>query len=600
MSDVDAQDPRQERANALYWDSDESVNQIAETLDLSKGTLYGLIRPRPAGVDCPRCQAEMEYANRTARDRSFLTCPSCGLEEEEETVEALWSDAGEAGAALPPPGPRTASSGPPPTAWARSGWRWARPFWRPRPASSWAASRSGTDRAPPVPTNVRDPRTIITPDAFEIDPALLGLPLAPPARRFWAMVVDLVVVGVLTAVLSNVKLLLWGVIGLVLVRVALKKTRRSTAQAAGVVLQVAVGCLGLTVLVVVLIVFAFAHFSGAGDRVREALDSKVQQAVERGDIGGAALGLDAGLDQATTPAEARRAMERALGKLEDAPLSASTKRLILKAAVPSDASWRGQADSLITAAMADAGQTPPLPEPPAAGVGRAAETPVDSASGTAGPPAPPSDTTAPDLTGMSPAEVATEYASLTRAGADAGDPRYRAVERRLAALVAADTLQVLQDRLVDVQGDLEAERAVRRDMEKDAGTARSGGAAFVALLRDIWNQLGSAIGLWSLYFTATLALWNGQTVGKRLTGVRVLRLEGGPMGWWTAFERAGGYVAGIATGLLGFAQVLWDPNRQCIHDKIVGTVVIDERAERVPGAWQEAWGDMRKPERKDT
>jgi uncharacterized RDD family membrane protein YckC len=72
-------------------------------------------------------------------------------------------------------------------------------------------------------------------------------------------------------------------------------------------------------------------------------------------------------------------------------------------------------------------------------------------------------------------------------------------------------------------------------------------------------------------------------------GIRVLRLDGEPLNWWASFERAGGYVAGIATGTLGFAQVFWDSNRQCVHDKIVGTVVVIDGAQIEPGAWQEAW-----------
>jgi hypothetical protein len=46
---------------------------------------------------------------------------------------------------------------------------------------------------------------------------------------------------------------------------------------------------------------------------------------------------------------------------------------------------------------------------------------------------------------------------------------------------------------------------------------------------------------------------------------------------WTGFERFGGYAAGLVTGLLGFAQVYWDRNRQMIHDKIVETVVVREQ-----------------------
>ncbi|NNF38988.1 MAG: RDD family protein, partial [Gemmatimonadetes bacterium] len=55
-----------------------------------------------------------------------------------------------------------------------------------------------------MPTNVRDPRSIITPDAFELSEALLGTPLAGPWRRLWAILIDIVVIGVLTAVTASI------------------------------------------------------------------------------------------------------------------------------------------------------------------------------------------------------------------------------------------------------------------------------------------------------------------------------------------------------------------------------------------------------------
>jgi uncharacterized RDD family membrane protein YckC len=92
-------------------------------------------------------------------------------------------------------------------------------------------------------------------------------------------------------------------------------------------------------------------------------------------------------------------------------------------------------------------------------------------------------------------------------------------------------------------------------------------------------QLGAAdfgIGLgWAaVYFSVFPAWWIGQTPGKRLLGIRVVQLDGTPISLWEAFERYGGYGAGLATGLLGFVQVFWDANRQAIHDKIAETVVI--------------------------
>jgi len=98
---MDTQDPRLvEKANSLYWESDISVNEIAEQLDLSKGALYGVVEPLDAGAHCPECGGALEFPNRTARDKGLVTCPACGLEEELELVMAL--DSADAG--VPSPG----------------------------------------------------------------------------------------------------------------------------------------------------------------------------------------------------------------------------------------------------------------------------------------------------------------------------------------------------------------------------------------------------------------------------------------------------------------------------------------------------------------
>lgn len=100
MSTTDLEpDPIEARVNDLYWDSDASVNDIADQLDLSKGSLYAMIRPLPANVPCPECGDVLRYANRTARDKDFLTCPSCGLEEEASLVLSAADDSH----VVPPP-----------------------------------------------------------------------------------------------------------------------------------------------------------------------------------------------------------------------------------------------------------------------------------------------------------------------------------------------------------------------------------------------------------------------------------------------------------------------------------------------------------------
>jgi hypothetical protein len=99
-------------------------------------------------------------------------------------------------------------------------------------------------------------------------------------------------------------------------------------------------------------------------------------------------------------------------------------------------------------------------------------------------------------------------------------------------------------------------------------------AGVIAWFKAILSDLGLGFGWAAVYFSVFPVLWRGQTPGKKLLNIRVLALTGNYLNLWDSFGRYGGYGAGFATGLLGFIQVLWDPNRQAIHDKIAGTVVI--------------------------
>ncbi|HSW28863.1 MAG TPA: hypothetical protein VLH75_05120 [Longimicrobiales bacterium] len=98
MSDAAADQEIERKANELYWGSEWSVNQIADELDLSKGVLYGIIRPRPSGLACPTCGEEVVYPNRTAKERRLVACASCGWGGEEMSAD---SAGGEAGVVLP-------------------------------------------------------------------------------------------------------------------------------------------------------------------------------------------------------------------------------------------------------------------------------------------------------------------------------------------------------------------------------------------------------------------------------------------------------------------------------------------------------------------
>ena len=85
-------------------------------------------------------------------------------------------------------------------------------------------------------------------------------------------------------------------------------------------------------------------------------------------------------------------------------------------------------------------------------------------------------------------------------------------------------------------------------------------------------------------------LSRGQTPGKQLVGIYVMRTDGRRSDWGWTFLREFA-VKGVAVALVG--QVLgpiplivellwafWDKDRQTLHDKIMKTLVVDDRAFR--------------------
>lgn len=98
--------------------------------------------------------------------------------------------------------------------------------------------------------------------------------------------------------------------------------------------------------------------------------------------------------------------------------------------------------------------------------------------------------------------------------------------------------------------------------------------SLIGWIKAFLEDLGISFGVAAIYFSVLTTRCNGQTLGKRLLGVRVILLNGDTPNLWQSFGRYGGYGAGFATGLLGFLQVFWDSNRQAIQDKISETLVI--------------------------
>ena len=83
-----------------------------------------------------------------------------------------------------------------------------------------------------------------------------------------------------------------------------------------------------------------------------------------------------------------------------------------------------------------------------------------------------------------------------------------------------------------------------------------------------------------LYFGLFTYLGNGQTLGKRLLGIRVVSLVDEKMSLWQSFERALGYGASALELGFGFIQYFVHPNRRTVHDRIAETIVIKENRKR--------------------
>lgn len=95
------------------------------------------------------------------------------------------------------------------------------------------------------------------------------------------------------------------------------------------------------------------------------------------------------------------------------------------------------------------------------------------------------------------------------------------------------------------------------------------------VLRSILAILFSILGinlLVSISYNIGFWLLSGQTPGKRVLGVRVMRADGKRLRLGNAVRRQLGYWIS-AIFFLGFLWILFDNRRQGFHDKIAGTIV---------------------------
>lgn len=394
-------------------------------------------------------------------------------------------------------------------------------------------------------------RTVVTEEALIVSPLVVGRPLAAPWRRGAAISVDVV----LCATLANAPNVLFGVAAaMVLLRVSSRRAGNPGFVRRSLRVMSRLGG------AVILFVAAIALWDAVAHRLAGNRPASVAVEVGRSTEDGAAppvrlSGVQAirfgsgvaGLFSADDPEELGQATTALLESLRDSGMAPEEARNAVEEIA---GSFEGKpwANTLVDSVLQADRVVHPAPT-------SAAPEPLASAS----------------AAGRDSLVVA--YAAAFSAGDTAAADSLRPTVIRL---LSADTVALLSAALSSVgseRDDLREEVAgLEERLESRPGIS--------VMLRALSEDLGVGLGWFGLYFTATTALWHGRTPGKKLLGIRVIGLNGKSIGWWASFERFGGYAAGFATGLLGFAQIFWDDNRQAIHDKIAMTAVIRDRTGR--------------------
>jgi len=393
-----------------------------------------------------------------------------------------------------------------------------------------------------------DPREIITPSSFVIAPELLGRPLARPWRRLAAFLIDLMLIGILVGLLQEPSIFFGALLALLLFRVTRARGQTSSLG------RLTRGALRLTAAVIVFGI-AIATWSSIAQAIRDA-DEPPVFTKRTGPDGRVVLSAEGSLTRMGVAFSDIIALATISNDEEARAVSTRIRNRLVAAGITAEdaAELRGSIESDMGGASRRAGL-------------QALVEALREIEGTA------RDSTTATIEAAPPVDaLALDFGAALREG---DRERADALRVQLTDALARDTLSALERRYQRLRSRADELQAT---VDRLKGEREEAGHRFsiVHAVKSILDDLGIGFGWMALYFTAFLTLWKGRTPGKRILRIRVIRLDGKPIGWWAAFERFGGYAAGLVTGLLGFLQIYWDRNRQAIHDKISETVVVRE------------------------
>jgi uncharacterized RDD family membrane protein YckC len=83
-----------------------------------------------------------------------------------------------------------------------------------------------------------------------------------------------------------------------------------------------------------------------------------------------------------------------------------------------------------------------------------------------------------------------------------------------------------------------------------------------------------------IYFAVSNYITNGQSIGKKIAGIKIISVYHPRISLWHCIERSLGYVASTLEFGIGFYQAFWNPNRMTLHDRIAETIVIKSRIKK--------------------
>lgn len=90
-----------------------------------------------------------------------------------------------------------------------------------------------------------------------------------------------------------------------------------------------------------------------------------------------------------------------------------------------------------------------------------------------------------------------------------------------------------------------------------------------------YSNLGGIVLSW-VYYAAQESGPTGATLGKRALGIQVVGPDGGRISFANATGRHFGKLLSTLILLIGYLMVIWDAQKQSLHDRLANTFVVKD------------------------